>query len=433
MAETIVFDLTEPQSTIALCPKKKKLVVAGRRFGKSFLAYEEMFKRAVSPEATKRGGYNIWYVANTADNARRIMWKSYLTKEKFVPSAYILKKNEQRMEMTFKNGSTISVFSGEEPDSLRGSSIDFLVMDECAFLKKKAFDTVYPATTDKYCKGEILLISSPDGYNWFYDLFAQYENGEDEDWECFHYTTMDGGNVTPEEIEKAKKTMSLKEFKKEYLASFETMSDRVYENYEKDDNDIPETEIDDTWGEGDIHVGMDFNVKPMTAAISMIDNDNELGERINFFDEIVTEGFANTQVMCNKIKAKYPKATVFVYPDPTGRKHQTSAEVGVTDFSILKDNGFIVCAPRGPYSSKDKWNTMNTGLKNAKGEIHVRVSKKRCPHLVKALDGYCYKENGEPDKSGGLDHISDAAAYEVCYKLPIRKRGQLLRPPVYGF
>lgn len=424
--------LTEPQSTIAICNKRFRLVVAGRRFGKSFLAYEEMFKRALSKEATEKGGFNIWYVANTADNARRIMWKNFLTKEKYVPKAYVAKTNEQRMELTFKNGSTISVFSGEEPDSLRGSSIDFLVMDECAFLKEAAWTTIYPALTDKYCNGEALLISSPDGFNWFYNLYAKHLNDEDDpdkEWAVFKYTTAEGGNVTEKEIEEARQNMSPNDFKREYLASFDTMADPIYENFDEDQNGL--TEIGDDWGQVDIHVGMDFNVRPMTAAISVIEKNDKGQDCVYFFDEIVTTGFSNTQQMCNKIKQRYPRATVFVYPDPTGKKHQSSAPIGVTDLTILRDNGFIVCAPYAPYPSKDKWNSVNTAMLNAKGERRVFIYKKKCPHLVDSLNGFTFKENGEPDKSQGFDHITDAMAYLLAFKFPIATR-KLYRTQMYG-
>ena len=427
---TIEYTLSEAQQSIALCDKRFRLACTGRRFGKTFLAYEEMFRLATSREATERGGVRIWYVANTSENARRIMWSSLLVNEKYVPSAYIAKKNEQRMVLTFKNGSTISVLTAEEPDSLRGSSIDFLVMDECGFCKESAWTTIYPALTDKYCMGKALLISSPDGYNWFWKLYSEHLNdGPDGEWACFHYTTLDGGNVSPEEIERAKRTLSKKEFNKEYLASFETMADRIYEDYDKDENDIKE--IDPTWGQSDIHVGMDFNVRPMTAAISVVESDKEGNETIKFFDEIVTSGFSNTQQMCDKIKARYPKATVYVYPDPTGNKHQPSAPIGVTDMTILRDNGFIVCAPYAPYASKDKWNTVNTAMCSADGKRKVYVSKERCPHLSDSLNGFVFKENGEPDKSQGFDHITDAMAYEICYKLPLKK-GRLYRPRMYG-
>lgn len=429
----IVHELTEAQTTIAICNSRFRLVVAGRRFGKSFLSYYEMLKRALSPQATKKGGFNIWYVANTQDNARRIMWNSFLKKEKYVPAMYIKKTNEQRMVMEFKNGSTISVFSGEEPDSLRGSSIDFLVMDECAFLKEAAWTTIYPALTDKYCNGEALLISSPDGYNWFWKLFSTHRDKKDplnKDWSVFQFTTEEGGNVKKEEIELARKTLSPNDFKREYLASFDTMVDKIYENFDEDENNA-DPFFKEEWGSCDIHIGMDFNVRPMTAAISVIER-NEDGENCAyFFDEVVTSGYSNTQQMCEIIKQRYPKATCFVYPDPTADRHQPSAPIGVTDMTILRDNGFIVCTPGHAYPSKDKWNSVNTAAKNAAGQKHLFVSKTRCPHLVESLNGYVFKENGDPDKSQGFDHITDAMAYEVCFRFPIED-SKLYKPRLYG-
>lgn len=97
-----------------------------------------------------------------------------------------------------------------------------------------------------------------------------------------------------------------------------------------------------------------------------------------------------------------------------GNKRQTNAVTGQTDFDILKKNGFIVCTPKHPCPTKDKFNTVISALLNAKGERHIFVAKDRCLHLRKAWDGYAYKENGDTDKSSGLDHISDAAAYLIC-------------------
>ena len=101
---------------------------------------------------------------------------------------------------------------------------------------------------------------------------------------------------------------------------------------------------------------------------------------------------------------------------------------------ILKRNGFTVCAPHAPYPSRDKFNAVNTAFLNAKGEKHVFIARNRCPKLKEAFSGYCYKDSGEDtDKSTGLDHISDAAAYLICYNLPIKKSYGLNRPRVYGY
>lgn len=422
---TYVYNLTAPQSKIAQCTKRFRVVNAGRRFGKTWLSGATMMQAATSKTATERGDYVIWYVAPTQSMARNLMWDTWI--KKYLPREWIEKSNEQRMVLRLKNGASLYFLSADEPDHLRGSGVDLLVMDECSSMDEKVYDIIRPVLADKHHEGRGLYISTPSGFNWFYDLYCKAKEMPDQ-WEAFQYTTIDGGNVTDEEIEQNRREMSPKMFAQEYLASFENMANRVYDNYSRVDNCCT---ADDSWGLGDIHIGMDFNVNPMTAAISVIENDRELDKIVYFFDEIV-EPNSNTQAICNIIKKRYPLATVYVYPDPTGNKKQTSAAIGVTDMQILRDNGFIVCAPRAPYPTKDKFNSVNAAFLNAKGEHRCYVDKDRCPKLVKALEGYSYKENGDTDKSTGLDHISDAMAYLLCYRLPFKKTGAIYKPKVYG-
>ena len=415
MSSTEVIRLSKPQRDI-FCSKKKNIIVnAGRRFGKSFCTGAKSFDKCQNYK-----GKTVIYVAPTLNMARNIMWDSWMIK--YVPASYY-EKNEQLMVMRFKTGSTFYCLSAENPDRLRGLAADLLIVDEAAMIDSSFMDIVKPILADKYHDGELILISTPQGYNWFYDKFCEARQ-HPELWDCFEFTTLDGGNVPEERIEEDKLTMSPKMFAQEYLASFESVSARVYENYDRVANAC---ELDENWGKADIHIGMDFNVNPMTAAISVI----ERGD-IYFFDEIVDKN-SNTQEISDRIKKKYPGATVYVYPDPTGNKRQTNAVTGQTDFDILRKNGFIVCAPKHPYPTKDKFNTVNSALCNAKGERRVHIVKDRCANLKKAWDGYAYKDNGDTDKSSGLDHISDAAAYLICYKLPMKANRQIRRPEVYGY
>lgn len=417
---TVSYELTAPQSEIAECKTRFRVVNAGRRFGKTWLAGAEILKAL-----TKKKGAIVWYVAPVADQARTLMWKGWI--KKYLPPEWIYSKNEQRMELVLKNGSELRVLSADEPDHLRGSGVDFLVMDECALMKPDAYEVIRPCLSDKNVEGRALFISTPRGFNWFYDIYAKGVN-EEKDWKSFQFTTIQGGNVPEEEIETAKRDLSENRFNEEYLASFETLSNRVYESFDRIGNTV---EMEDWFGKGDVHIGIDFNVNPMTAAIAVTQNDRFLGKRITFFDEIVDPN-SNTQALANMIKRKFPHSTIFVYPDPTGNKRQTTSAVGLTDMKILRDNGFIVCSPHAPYPTRDKFNTVNTGFCNAAGDRRVFVAKDRCMHLRKAFEGYAYKENGEPDKSSGLDHISDAAAYLICYNLPFIMKGRVQKPRVLG-
>jgi len=417
-----VVRVSEPQGKIITCKKRFRVVNAGRRFGKSYLAGYEMLTMALNKDDAV-----IWYVAPTLPQARKIMWDDWMRRN--IPDCYIAKKNEQMMTMRFKNGSVIYVLSASDPDSLRGSGVDLMVFDEAAFMPNDTWEVVRPVLSDKYHEGKALFISTPAGYNWFYDMFNRCkEDGYKDSWESFQFTTLEGGNVTPEEIEEARRTMSAKMFAQEYLASFETLSNRIYYAF---DRTLNSCEGEDWFGKsGDVHVGMDFNVNPMTAAIFA--ETKQHGEMIAIeFDEIV-EPNSDTQHLCDSLKRKFPNCHIIVYPDPTCRKRQTNGVAGQSDYDILVRNGFEVRVPHAPYGSRDKWNCVNMNFCNAKNERHVYIEKDKCIQTRKAMEGYTYKKGtSEPDKSSGLDHISDAFAYYVNYELPSKGR-TISRPAVMG-
>lgn len=416
MAVKNVYRLTIPQKEIFSSKKRFIVVNAGRRFGKSWLAGAKMMEKACNENDKV-----VIYVAPTLTMARNIMWDTWL--KDHLPIEYIERKNEQLMTLVLKNKSKIYCFSAEYPDRLRGLAADLLVVDECADIDNSFYDVVMPLLADKYHDGKALYISTPKGYNWFYDRYCDAQK-DPVNWDCFQFTTIEGGNVTKEEVEIMKRTMTPKMVQQELYASFECVSNRVYDLFNKRLNSC---EKDDEWDFGDIHIGMDFNVNPMTAVIAKFSRGS-----LYIFDEIVDRAESNTQRVCDLIKSKYPSATIFVYPDPTGNRGQTNAPVGQTDMTILRNNGFIVCAPNHPYASKDKWNTVNTAFCDGDNKRHVFIDTRRCLELTKALEGYAFKENGDPDKSSGLDHISDAAAYLICYRLPYFTFKQVRKPRVLG-
>ena len=419
--------VSEPQGKIMTCPKRNRIVNAGRRFGKSFFAGYEMMMQAVN-----HPGSEIMYVAPTLPMARDIMWRGWL--KKHVPEQYIEKKNEQMMIMEFKNGSVIQLKSADNEDSLRGTALDFLVLDEAAMYKdgELLWETISINLSDHM--GRALIISTPKGYNWFYDLYqkAKYDPEYRDEWEAFQFTTREGGNVSEDEIEKKRKTMTKKMFDQEFNASFETMSNRIYYNF---DRDLNTCDMEDWYGaEGtEVHVGIDFNVNPMTATFWAKDKNVKHEEIAVCFDEIC-EPNSDTQELANMIKQRYPRRQIICYPDPTCRKRQTNAVGGVSDMDILVRNGFDVYVPHAPYATKDKFNTVNTRLCDAEGNRHLFIVRDKCPNLRKAWEGYTYRETqgtSEPDKSGGLDHVSDAAAYFINYAYPMREN-VISRPQLLG-
>ena len=138
----------------------------------------------------------IFYVAPTYRQAKQILWDDL--KAKMINCRWAKKINESDLTITLVNGSKIHLRSADNADSLRGISIDYLVMDECAMIDHKTWTEVLrPALSDR--QGHAMFITTPKGRNWIYDLWQGAHT--QHDWKPFSYTTLEGGNVPEEEIE----------------------------------------------------------------------------------------------------------------------------------------------------------------------------------------------------------------------------------------
>ena len=188
-----------------------KVIAAGRRCGKSNLAIKMLLAKALeAPE-----GSAVVYVAPTLGQARQIAWDALLDQGRPV----IKQAHINNMDLTLVTGRKIHIRSAENPDALRGLKLYFAVIDEAAFVKEDLFTKIIrPALAD--LKGEAVLISTPDGRNWFYDAFKTGESGKYKDWKSWHLTTKDNPTIDPEEIEAARQNLSSFHFKQEFEASF---------------------------------------------------------------------------------------------------------------------------------------------------------------------------------------------------------------------
>lgn len=397
--------LTKPQSQVWASKKRFKILLSGRRFGKTLLSLAWLVHKA-----NERHNKVCWYIAPNYQQAKNISWRAL----KEMLEGHDIKTNEAELTVEFPNGSVLQLKSGENPDSLRGSSLYAAVLDEAAFMSREVWmDAISPATSDQ--QAPVMFISSPPiNFNWFTDLYlsARDEEEFEDDWDAFQFTTLEGGNVAPEEIERARKQLDSKTFRREYEATIETMGGRVLSEFDRDihvraDIDVPKEEI------GDIHVGIDFNVTPMTASIAVM-----AGDEVHVIDEVYLED-SNTYELASEIKRRYPKVKVNAYPDPSGRNRKSSAGIGITDFSTLEEFGFNVYAPRKIASVQDGINTVQAALRTGDGQAHLYIHP-RCKKLIRAAERFVYKpDSAVPDKTGGFDHMVDNLRYLCCSVRPI--------------
>ena len=394
--------LSVPQQTIADDTHRFKVVVAGRRFGKTHLAIRELCYYARTPEQ------EVWYVAPTYKQAKMIVWRKL--KQKLTDLRWIKKANESELSILLKNGSTIALKGADNEDSLRGVGLDYLIMDEFADVDPEAFfEVLRPTLADR--EGKAMFIGTPKGIaNWAYDLY-QMEQEFPDAWKSFSYTTIEGGNVTRAEVDAAMRDLDERQFRQEFLATFETYAGRIYYAFDRVGNCYTQPPDIDT---GMLYVGMDFNIDPMSAVIAI-----RKGDDLYVIDELRIFG-SNTQEICDELKSRYPRSKIFVYPDPAARQRKTSAG-GATDLTILANAGFVVKAPNSHTQVRDRINAVNSRLCGSDGKRHLYIAN-QCKYTIESLERHTYKEGTvQPDKDSGYDHMNDALGYLTDYLFPVRR------------
>lgn len=216
------------QNKIAEDLHRFRVLVCGRKFGKTSLASEEIKGASISLNDQR-----VMYMAPTLLDARRLMWDR-LKKEL---SPVIKYENDSRLELKVRTvkGGTSFIFLGswELVNNYRGDEFNLIVPDEAQDYRNFFVgwqESMRPTLTPR--KGSALFMGTPKGYNHLYDLYNKQE--EDKDFKSFRFTTYDNPYVPVEEIEKAKVELTEDRFSQEYLADFRKMEGLVYKEFRRE-------------------------------------------------------------------------------------------------------------------------------------------------------------------------------------------------------
>ena len=212
------FALHTKQLEVFQSDARFRVVAAGRRFGKTFLSCVELLLNGlqdVNEHGMSTKMHEVWYIAPTYGQAKKIMWKMLLELGKDV----IVKKWENDTVVELINGRTIRLLGSDKPDTLRGSAVGFVVLDEFASMKPEVWDLIVrPALADT--KGSALFIGTPDGLNHFYEIWLQGNNANFPQWESFLYHSVDNPLIDDTELKEAALTMTKEAYEQEFEASF---------------------------------------------------------------------------------------------------------------------------------------------------------------------------------------------------------------------
>lgn len=375
--------LTPSQKIPARDKHRFRVVNAGRRWGKTILASEEIKGKAISSEC------RIAYIAPTYGQARDIIWQVLIKELKEIA----VKINESRLEIEVNNlkGTTslIQLRGWESIETLRGQKFHFIVIDEIAMMRNfwiQWQEVIIPTLTDT--KGEVLFISTPKGFNHFYELYnLELEN---KDWKSFHFTTYDNPHIEDEEVDKLKAQMTEDRFAQEYLAEFKRTEGLVYKEF------IRELDITDKTPENikTTILGLDFGYTNPAAMLKIdIDRDNTFW----ITEEWYKTGQTNEQIGEKALSYK-PQS---VYPDQAEPDRiEALKKMGLNCREVSKD------VPAGIDRVRELF-------KQRKIKIH-----NSCRNLIWELETYSYpdKKPGQNEKEVPIkenDHALDALRYAL--------------------
>jgi hypothetical protein len=412
--------LRRAQMEVFECPKRFRVLVAGRRFGKTQLALVELM-RAV----WERKGTTAWYVAPTAVQAKRIAWSRL---KQLTRRYWAAKPNESDLSVRLQAGGTIALRGADTYDALRGHGLDFVVLDEFASMRPECWTEVLrPALSDR--RGGALFIGTPQGPN---HLFERFEHAQqDPEWAAFRFSTAEGGNVSAQELASAARELDERLYRQEFEASFEHAAvGLAYHAFSRAEN-VRACEFDSNerlvWA-------LDFNVHPMCSVLVQ-----RAGESVHVLDEMVIEN-ANTPMACEAFLQKARKLAggrtllVDVYGDASGYQRRTSGTD--TDWGLIREFfaripqvRMTVRAATSNPSVRDRVNVMNSRLCSATSERRLFVDPK-CKELIRDFEQVRWRMDESGQATSELDksdrkrtHATDALGYFVAEAFAMRRPG----------
>lgn len=209
------------QDEVLAAKERFRVVAAARQIGKSFLATLECI-------GTAAPGGTVWWVAPVYQMAAQ----GYATLERICADLPGVNHRRADRMFEFPGGGTIQIKTAEDPNNLRGTTLDLAVMDEFAFMNPDAWYSAVWSTLSVR-KGRALFLSSPWGKNHLYDLWrlGDPENPDKlQDWRSWRFDQRANPLITQDDIEAARQVLPHRKFEREIMASFADAGGEVFSN-----------------------------------------------------------------------------------------------------------------------------------------------------------------------------------------------------------
>jgi len=256
-------------------------------------------------------------------------------------------------------------------------------------------------------KNRVSAYTTPEGFMFTYQ---RWEKDPVDGYELYRAPTYSNPHLPEDYIPNLRKTYPAQLIDAYIEGLFVNLTaGSVYRHFDRNKNGT-----DEIAHEGEtLHVGMDFNVVHGAAGINVIRGDKPIA-----VDEIHEAYDTDDQIRI--LKERYPRNPITVWPDASGDS-RTSANTTESDIKKLKAAGFKVKAKSKNPPIKDRVASFNAQICSGTGERRFKINPVKCPNLTAALEQQVYGDNGLPDKSAGLDHITDGEGYFIDGKFGLVK------------
>jgi len=209
--------LKEKQSIVFADKHRFKVVHAGTRFGKTYLIAASLMAGALN-----NPDWLVWHVLPTYRMGKQIAYPIY---NKFLPSWFIAEKNKSDMSWHFRNGSVLAIRGAEDADTLLGVGLNRVGMDEMQRINPDAWNQVIRARLTN-TMGDAVIGGTPRGKNHFHKMILKAKNLPD--WKVFNFKTIEGENVSAEEIQNARQSLTERQYREQFLGSFEDVEGALW-------------------------------------------------------------------------------------------------------------------------------------------------------------------------------------------------------------
>jgi hypothetical protein len=406
--------LSDPQWQFVTAPEQFPAFCGGFGAGKTFAGVCRSIARKL-----QYPGQSVAYYLPTYDMVRTIGFPRFgdVMEEMQLPRRF----NKTDATIDFGEWGQLMFRTMDTPERIIGYEVADSVVDELDTLPtekaRDAWNKIISRNRQKKPDASVNtvgIVTTPEGFRFVYDRWVK---NSAPGYRLVKATTESNAKNLPAGYIDSLRASYPSQLLAAYLdGEFVNLTaGSVYPEFDRALNASTETIRD----KETLHVGMDFNVSHGAAVIHVLrgDDPHAVAELTEVFDTP-----AMVRLLTERFKSR--GHSLIIYPDASG-KNRKSQNASESDFALLRQAGFSICANPANPAVKDRVLSVNAML-NKDGRRRYRVNPETCPHLVEALEKQAYDKHGEPDKTSGMDHVLDAAGYVIVYRYPIVKRSVIV-------